>query len=81
MAASSSSSVVSNSDHSHCCVPLCTSDARYDPEKKISFHKFSKDPKKRQDWIVKIKRDVGKHFQVSLTDFPGSDLGLAPFLA
>ena len=71
MAASPSSSFVSNSDHSH-----CTSDARYDPEKKISFHKFPKDPKKRQDWIIKIKRDVGKHFQVRFTDFPGPDLGL-----
>ncbi|CAG2207149.1 unnamed protein product [Mytilus edulis] len=27
----------------HCCVPKCTNDSRYDPERKISFHKFPKD--------------------------------------
>ncbi|XP_019630251.1 PREDICTED: THAP domain-containing protein 11-like, partial [Branchiostoma belcheri] len=49
----------------HCCVPSCTNDSRYDPEKKLSFHRFPKDSTQRKAWIVKIRRDIGKDFQLS----------------
>ena len=47
----------------HCCVPLCVNDSRkQNPE--ISFHSFPTDPKRRAEWIVKIRRDPGYLFQV-----------------
>ncbi|CAC5406283.1 unnamed protein product [Mytilus coruscus] len=49
----------------HCCVPKCTNDSRYDPERKISFHKFPKDAFVRKTWIIKIKRDLGANFRIS----------------
>ena len=55
---------VITSDPGHCCVPECTSDKRYDPENKLSFHIFPKDKTIKQKWIHKIRRDPGKHFQV-----------------
>ena len=56
-----------STDHSHCCVPECNSDARYNPENKVSFHTFpknAKSPKRRREWINKIRRDPGKLFKV-----------------
>ena len=35
-----------STDHSHCCVPECNSDARYNPENKVSFHTC---PKRRKE--------------------------------
>ena len=52
-------------DHSHCCVPQCTSDKRYDTDDKLSFHKIPKEEMKKNEWIHKIRRDPGKHFKVS----------------
>ena len=47
----------------HCCVPLCVNDSRKkNPE--ISFHSFPTEPKRRAEWIVKIRRDPGDLFQV-----------------
>ena len=53
------------SDHSHCCVPECTSDKRYDIENKLSFHAFPTETSRKQEWIHKIRRDPGKYFKVS----------------
>ncbi|XP_068691460.1 uncharacterized protein [Montipora foliosa] len=47
----------------HCCVPLCVNDSRK-KNPKISFHSFPTDPKRRAEWIVKIRRDPGDLFQV-----------------
>ncbi len=55
----------STSDHSHCCVPQCTSDKRYDTEDMLSFHKIPKEETRKNEWIHKIRRDPGKHFKVS----------------
>jgi len=52
-------------DHSHCCVPKCTSDKRYDIEDKISFHQFPKEETKKNQWIHKIRRDPGKYFKIT----------------
>ena len=41
----------------HCCVPLCTSDSRYNPE--LNFHHIPKDEELRKQWIIKIRRDEG----------------------
>ena len=48
----------------HCCVPKCSSDSRYN--KAISFHRLPSEKKAslRKEWIVKIRRDQGKSFQV-----------------
>ena len=45
----------------HCCVPLCVSDSRKE-ELEISFHSFPSKPKRRAEWIVKIRRDPGDRF-------------------
>ncbi|KAJ8306180.1 hypothetical protein KUTeg_016725 [Tegillarca granosa] len=47
----------------HCCVPLCTSDARYNPN--LNFHHIPKDPDVRKQWIIKIRRDEGTHFKIT----------------
>lgn len=47
-----------------CCVPFC----RYNRSKGdngITFHRFPINRKLKKTWIVKIRRDVGKNFQVS----------------
>jgi len=49
----------------HCCVPLCVSDSRKE-EPEISFHGFPSEPKRRAEWIVKIRRDPGDLFKVCL---------------
>ncbi|KAK6181959.1 hypothetical protein SNE40_009734 [Patella caerulea] len=49
----------------HCCVPLCTSDSRYDIDKKLSFHNIPKDEKLRREWIVKIRRDENALFKIT----------------
>ncbi|XP_060587731.1 THAP domain-containing protein 2-like [Ruditapes philippinarum] len=50
---------------SHCCVPLCYSDARYDNT--IHFHKIPKDDTLKKQWIFNIRRDEGEHFKISST--------------
>ena len=54
----------------HCCVPLCTSDSRYNP--KLHFHHIPKNPDLRKQWIIKIRRDEGEHFNVSIISYPKS---------
>ena len=48
----------------HCCVPFCTSN-RSKGDNGITFHRFPINRKLKKTWIVKIRRDVGKNFQVS----------------
>ena len=48
----------------HCCVPLCTNN-RSKGGTGITFHCFPTNRKLKRTWIVKIRRDVGKTFQVS----------------
>ena len=50
----------------HCCVPLCTNDSRYDPKKELSFHRFPTDKNLKKLWLIKIRRDIGPKFKVSL---------------
>lgn len=47
----------------HCCVPLCTSDSRYEPE--LHFHHIPKNEDLKKQWIIKIRRDEGPLFKVS----------------
>ena len=49
----------------HCCVPGCTSNSRDKTLEAISFHSFLKDCALAREWIAKIRRDVGDHFQVN----------------
>ena len=56
------SAVIPNREH--CCVPQCQNNlAKNIPN--LTFHQFPSDKSIRQRWIVKIRRDVGKSFQVS----------------
>eukprot|EP00795_Rhopilema_esculentum_P000283 gene283-9933_t len=54
-----------STDHSHCCVPQFVSDARYGPERQLSFHTFPKDKEAKSVWINKIRRDPGCHFKIT----------------
>ncbi|XP_039274666.2 THAP domain-containing protein 2-like [Styela clava] len=54
---------VSSGSKLHCCVPLCNGDRRYSPN--LSFHSFPKDVKRKRAWIVNIRREPGKYFQVT----------------
>ena len=48
----------------HCCVPQCQNNrAKNIPG--LTFHQFPKDEFLRKQWVVKIRRDVGKSFRVS----------------
>ncbi|XP_062585919.1 uncharacterized protein LOC134247604 [Saccostrea cucullata] len=49
----------------HCCVPLCTNDSRYDEKNLLSFHRFPSDNELRKEWILKIRRDIGRNFQIT----------------
>ena len=48
----------------HCCVPLCTADSRYDST--LNFHKIPQNETMKKQWIIKIRRDEGPMFTVSL---------------
>ena len=48
----------------HCCIPFCTSN-RSKGDNGITFHCFPINRKLKKTWIVKIRQDVGKNFQVS----------------
>ena len=54
----------------HCCVPLCTSDSKYNPE--LYFHHIPRNPDLRKEWIIKIRCDEGEHFNVSIISYPKS---------
>ncbi|KAM9294297.1 uncharacterized protein PAF06_018454 [Gastrophryne carolinensis] len=50
----------------HCCVPFCNSDARYNADKKISFHRipaFHVEPQRHRDWLLRIRREPGPNFK------------------
>ena len=65
-AASSTSSRKQKSSKQHCCVPLCNSNSSYDPT--LSFHHFpsGKNDDRRKQWLIKIRRDDGPLFKVSI---------------
>ncbi|CAH3031331.1 unnamed protein product [Pocillopora meandrina] len=48
----------------HCCVPKCNNN-RSKVQSNITFHQFPKDKDLRRQWIIKIKRDVGRSFKVN----------------
>lgn len=52
---------------SHCCVPSCSNDSRYN--KYLSFHALPSDAKTRAEWIVKIRRDRTPNFEVGFDHF------------
>ena len=64
--AASSSSRKQKTSKQHCCVPLCNSNSSYDSS--LSFHHFpsGKNENRRKQWLIKIRRDEGPLFKVSL---------------
>ena len=54
--------IMRNKDH--CCVPKCNNN-RSKVQSNITFHQFPKDKDLRRQWIIKIKRDVGRSFKVN----------------
>ena len=47
-------------------MPGCTQKGTVDPERnRVGFFGFSKDQNLRQEWLVKIRRDVGPHFKLT----------------
>ena len=56
--------VIASKTRFHCCVPLCNGDSRYNPA--LSFHRFPKDSTQRSAWIIKVRRDEGPYFKVSM---------------
>lgn len=54
--------IMPNKDH--CCVPKCNNN-RSKVQSNITFHQFPKDKDLRRQWIIKIKRDVGRSFKVN----------------
>ena len=49
----------------NCCVPECEKKVYVENGVKISFHTFAEEKKLFMKWIVAIRRDIGKHFQVT----------------
>ena len=49
----------------NCCVPECKKKVYVENGVKISFHTFPEERKLFMKWIVAIRRDIGKHFQVT----------------
>ena len=49
----------------NCCVPECKKKVYVENGVKISFHKFPEERDLFMKWIVAIRRDTGKHFQVT----------------
>ena len=50
------------------CLPGCTQKGTVDPEgNRVGFFGLPNDQKPRQQWLVKIRRDVGPHFKPSGT--------------
>ena len=49
-----------------CCVPLCHNKRSAESRRQgITFHRFPAIKKAKKDWVIKIRRDVGKFFKVS----------------
>ncbi|XP_049524093.1 uncharacterized protein LOC119454626 [Dermacentor silvarum] len=50
----------------HCCVPWCKQRGPKDPDgNKVSYHRFPRDATLYKKWIIAIKRDEGKFFNVT----------------
>ena len=49
----------------NCCVPESKKKVYVENGVKISFHTFAEEKKLFMKWIVAIRRDIGKHFQVT----------------
>ena len=49
----------------NCWVPACKKKVYIENGVKISFHTFPEERKLFMKWIVAIRRDIGKHFQVT----------------
>ena len=48
-------------------VPHCKSTGKcytFDTKKKISYHKFPVDAKRKRKWLLNIRRDENRYFQV-----------------
>ena len=57
---------MSSSSNVYCCVPLCNQTGRVDPQgNRVGFFTFPKDPNLRQQWLQKIRRDVGPNFSLT----------------
>ena len=52
-----------NTSHKCCAAALCTN--RSDNRKYLTFHAFPKDPNRRIEWPVKMKRSDGKLKSIS----------------
>ena len=63
-----SSAIMPNRDH--CCVPQCQN-SRAKNISNLAFHQFPSDESIQKQWIVKIRWDVGKSFQVSCSGYQG----------
>ena len=50
-------------DNDHCCVPDCVADERKD--KSLTFDNIPKEKILRKKWINAIRRDHGKHFEMT----------------
>ena len=53
-----------------CCDPQCQNN-RAKNILKLTFHQLPSDESIRKQWIVKMRRDVGKSFQVSRLGYRG----------
>ncbi|XP_041845312.1 uncharacterized protein LOC121642613 [Melanotaenia boesemani] len=59
----------------HCCVPLCTSSAKYNST--VSFHTFPSDDQLRKRWVVNIRREnfiISHHTRVCSRHFTAQDV-------
>ncbi|XP_028514771.1 THAP domain-containing protein 6 [Exaiptasia diaphana] len=48
----------------HCSVPLCQNN-RSKKTPGVTFHTFPKDKALKKQWIIKIKRDIGRNFAIN----------------
>ena len=58
--------ITSSKSNIYCCVPGCTQKGTVDLEgNRVGFFGFPKDQNLQQEWLVKIRRDVGPHFKLT----------------
>ena len=60
--------LIFQSNNRVCAVPRCKSTGKSVnacAKRKITFHKFPLTTTRKKEWLVKIRRDEGKHFKVS----------------
>ena len=51
--------------HDNCCVPFCSNHSGNCDKGVVSWHVIPKNEKLRKEWIIKIRRDVGKKFKIT----------------